>query len=213
MRVDLLVAEGLLLAAVLGAQGPAPVGIVRGTFVSFDGTPVRGDMQVRTADDHVYQCSYDARTFFDRDNQRISIPGIAHGERVELVADRPDGPDTCYARTVHVVLTPPAKPLPGGRPALTPPYSPTETFAPRGDMTFTGIVMKLTPDEVTIRTRSNGMKTIVLRRDTRYIGEGFRVNPDALAINTRVFIRAGHNYLNQVEAYQIVWGEMLTPGK
>jgi hypothetical protein len=31
--------------------------------------------------------------------------------------------------------------------------------------------------------------------------------------NTRVFIRAGKNFEDQVEAYQVIWGEILHPAQ
>jgi hypothetical protein len=30
-------------------------------------------------------------------------------------------------------------------------------------------------------------------------------------VNTRVFVRAGKSFDNEVEAYQVVWGEILQP--
>jgi len=59
---------------------------------------------------------------------------------------------------------------------------------------------------LTLRTRVDGEKLILLRQDTRYIGDGQRVGADGLKRNTRVFVRAGRNLDNDVEAYQVVWG-------
>ena len=35
--------------------------------------------------------------------------------------------------------------------------------------------------------------------------------PDNLPVNTVVFIRGGRNLYDEVEAYQVIWGEILQP--
>jgi hypothetical protein len=37
------------------------------------------------------------------------------------------------------------------------------------------------------------------------------VDAAALKPNTRVFVQAGKTFYDQVEAYQVVWGEILGP--
>ena len=89
--------------------------------------------------------------------------------------------------------------------------SATEALAPRGDMTLSGVVMRVVGDRLILRTRSNERKTIVLRPDTRYLGGGQSMDRSNVEVNTRVFIRAGHNLDNDVEAYQVIWGDILQP--
>jgi hypothetical protein len=62
-----------------------------------------------------------------------------------------------------------------------------------------------------LHTRLEGQKTILLRGDTRYLEGGTPADPADLKPNTRVFIRAGRNLEDQIEAYQIVWGQILEP--
>lgn len=62
---------------------------------------------------------------------------------------------------------------------------------------------------MTLRTRADGEKVILLRSDTRYIQGGSEVEASELKVNTRVYIRAGHTLERQVEAYQVMWGEIL----
>ena len=57
----------------------------------------------------------------------------------------------------------------------------------------------------------DGEKTILLRQDTRYVSEGHLVEAAELSPETRVFVRAGKNSNGQIEAYQVVWGEILEP--
>lgn len=201
----------MLLAGLVCGQGVGQVGIVRGTLASWKGTSVQGEMQIQRSGGELRRCTYDARTMFDRDGQMITIRGINQGERLDIVADTPNGPDSCVARSVHVISTPPAEPLPGDRQAVTMGYDAMVDIAPRGNLIFTGIVREVTPGHITIRTPRDGLKTLTLRRDTRFIGSGFQVGRQGLALNTEVFIRAGHNFENQIEVYQVVWGKMFPP--
>jgi hypothetical protein len=199
----------VVVAAALGQQ--APIGILRGDLVTWKAAGLAGQLNVKTIEGHVYQCTYDAKTYFERDNQRVAPGAMSEGDRLEIVSDRRPGSDTCYARTVHV-MDPVTQPLSAlARARFRSGMSPTESFAPRGDLTFAGVVVRINPDLLVLRTRSEGEKVIVLRHDTRYIGDGQRVDPGGLKRNTRVFIRAGRNLDNEIEAYQIVWGQIIQP--
>jgi hypothetical protein len=72
-------------------------------------------------------------------------------------------------------------------------------------------VLRIVGDALTLKTRTDGEKQILLRQDTRYIGGGQRMDADGLKRNTRVFIRAGRNLDNDIEAYQVVWGDIVQP--
>jgi hypothetical protein len=50
---------------------------------------------------------------------------------------------------------------------------------------------------------------MLLRRDTLYQCNGVRMEASALSINERVSVRAGTNVSGQVEAYQVIWGDIL----
>ena len=89
--------------------------------------------------------------------------------------------------------------------------SPTERIAPRGDITVTGLVTNMSGQWLTLRTRSEGIQRFLLRHDTRYVGEGLRVDRESLHAGTRVFVRAGRNFEGVVEAYQVIWGEIMKP--
>jgi hypothetical protein len=189
----------------------APIGIVRGELLTWQATAGAGELDLKTPEGHVYQCSFDKKTYFERDNQLVTAGAMKAGDRLEIVSDRKPGSQLCYARTVHVLDAAPARLGPGGRPRFRTEQSPTESFAPRGDMTFAGVVVRIDNGLLTLRTRADGDKLILLRQDTRYIGDGQRVDAGGLKRNTRVFIRAGRNLDNDVEAYQVVWGEIVQP--
>jgi hypothetical protein len=178
-----------LLATSLGAQTIMPVGIVRGDVVSTQA----GELTVRNTQNTVYGCFYDARTYFERNDQSVAVGSLAAGDPVEVVADRKPGSANCYARIVQVVRT--------GRPRRA---APIERFTPRGDMTLGGVVLGRAPRVLTLKTRA-GQVSLRLRPDTRYLGEGSSL------VNRHVFVRYGRNLDGDLEAYQIVWGEMLTP--
>lgn len=203
------------LAFPLPDQDVGPIGIVRGDLMVWPGSVATGDLSVQTAERRIYTCHFDEKTYFERDNQRISVGATRVGDRLEIVSDRTPGSPLCYARTVHVMAEPPLKPLPGARSRLRSSRSPTELFAPRGNLTFAGIVLRLdreaSPETLLIRTRNDGHKTILLRHDTRYLGGGMLLDSASLDVNTRVFVRAGRNMEEQIEAYQVVWGEIFEP--
>ncbi len=78
-------------------------------------------------------------------------------------------------------------------------------------MTFAGVVTQLTPELLVLRTRSEPRQTLLLRSDTRFMSEGQRVERADLHVNTRVFVRAGRNLDNEVEVYQVIWGDIVRP--
>lgn len=181
------------------------MGIVRGPLLALDKTVLQVE-----SDGKKVECRYDVRTWMERDGQRIGAGALVVGDRLEMVTDIKDS--GCYVRTIHVLDVPLQSTGPGRRPSLRTEYSsPTLQYAPRGDITATGTVTSIDDKWLVIRTRAEGSKKFLLRHDTRYVGEGFRVDHDALPAGKRVFVRAGHNFEGVIEAYQVIWGEILKP--
>ena len=58
-----------------------------------------------------------------------------------------------------------------------------------------------------LHTREGDL-TLLLRNDTRYLAEGQVVDVAELKPNMRVFVRAGKDLYNEVEAYQVIWGSI-----
>jgi hypothetical protein len=79
-------------------------------------------------------------------------------------------------------------------------------------MTFSAVVLRVAPEVLTVRVRGDAQeKTVMLRPDTRFLAHGAPVTEAALRPNTKVFLRAGKNLDGQLEAFQVVWGDILQP--
>jgi hypothetical protein len=200
----------LLIPVALTAQAPAP-GLVRGTLIECEVEASGGEISVRTATHEVFRFTFDSRTYFEREKERTDPARLRSGEQVEVVADTSPGIRLRYARTVHVLDPPaPARP-PANRARLIP--NPIEQLAPRGTLTFSGIVFRINGERLVLRRREGGEQVFRLRADTRYLDSGGPVENSNLKANTRVYIRAGKDLYGEIEAYQIVWGEILQPNQ
>src|SRR4029077_14898663 len=73
---------GLVLAMAAAAQESAPAGILRGDLEACSGNGGSGELTFRNADNRVYQCAYDDKTYFERENQRISVLATEKGDPV-----------------------------------------------------------------------------------------------------------------------------------
>jgi hypothetical protein len=207
MRLPGLMA--VLLPAALTAQAPEGPGLVRGILLECEEHGGAGAFSVRTASHEVFRFSFDAKTYLERDKERIEARRLVSGELVEVVADR--GRGMRYARTVHVVEPPrPARPplLPG----MVRTYrSPLEHMVPTGNLTFSGVLSRVNGERVVLRGRDGADRTILLRGDTRFLDGGEIVELGNLRPNMRVFIRAGKDLYGEVEAFQIIRGGILQP--
>jgi hypothetical protein len=87
----------------------------------------------------------------------------------------------------------------------------SDLIQPRGDRTISGVVVRNESGQLTLRTRQGDETTLTLRPGTRYLGDGLRMDAGDLAVNMRVSVRAGRTLRGELEAYQVVWGDMLDP--
>lgn len=204
-------AAGILFAVLLGGQEQAPSGIVRGVLESWEGSLAGGELRFRSAGGLLLVCAYNDKTYMERERLRIAVSSLKPGQSLEMVTDRAAG--RCIARTLYVVVERPGSSLsPDQRSRLRPLRPSWQSIVPRGDLTFSGIVLRIAPESLLLRTRSGGRKTILLRPDTGFVAGGCRVADTELDVNTQVFVRAGRNFEGQLEAYLVVWGEIL-PGR
>ena len=192
--------------------------LARGRLLETD-SGAAGEICIRTIKNQVYWYSYDAKTYVEREKQRTTVARLSKGEEIEIVSDT--GPDVGlrYARTIHVMSAEPQSASRAvqslGRYAV--PRRPLaslalrQELAPRGSLTFAGLVARLNDERIILRTRADGEKTIYLRPDTRFLEGGAIVNAAALQPNLRVFVRASKNLDGEFEAFQVVWGELLAP--
>jgi hypothetical protein len=182
-----------------------PKGYFRGTIVGYQGTAARGTLQVADEAGDVYECGYDAQSYLEMWRQRITVAKLEAGDTVRVLADNPPGSTACYVRLVEV--GPPPVVLTSRRvPERTRLARRTEQ---RGDITVSGVVIRADENSLTLRTR-DGDETVLLRRDTRYFGDGLDLGRDAVAVNLRVAVRAGRNLDGSLEAYQVSWGSLVT---
>jgi hypothetical protein len=199
---------GAVFAASLLAEEQAPAGIVRGKLESWAGTLAGGELRVQGGTGGILVCAYNDKTYIERERLRIAVSSLKPGSSLEMVTDRHAG--RCYARTVHVIVGVPASELPSPhRPRLRPVRPSWQSIVPRGNLTFSGIVLRLNRESMLLRTRSEGRKTFLIRHDTGFVDRGRVVAADDLAVNTQVFVRAGRNFEGDLEAYLIAWGEIL----
>jgi hypothetical protein len=192
-----------LIAVACSGQEPAPPGILRGQIVTVD----KSALEVRTVTAVTYRCLLDNRTYIERDGQRIFAGALRVDDSVEIVADR--NATKCWARTVRIVRP---VPVTGQRSRVLPrPYRALDHVFPRGNMTFAGVVRRVSPSMLVLHTRTEPEKVVLLRDDTRYLAGGMPSELESLVVNTRVFIRGGKNLEDSLEAYQVVWGEIPGP--
>jgi hypothetical protein len=203
-----------LICLGLRAQEPAPVGIVLGDLLEVELGASGGELSIRSSGSRVFRFFFDARTYMEREKQRIQPARLLQGQSLEILSDAV-GPNTAlrYARTVRVIERAVAvRPRPfGGR--FRSPRNAVDHIIPRGDLTFAGVISRLNPERMLLRTRLDGQKVILLRQDTRYLEGGTQAESADLKPNTRVYVRAGRNLDNEIEAYQVVWGEILNPSR
>jgi hypothetical protein len=209
----------ILLSMTMTAQEP----ITRGRLLESD-TAESGELSIRSQNNRVYWFVYDNKTYVERENQLSSVPKLHKGDELEVVCDT--GPDAVlrYARTIHVLENPVEKArleqrqfsmgryaMPRKPPAHDDPLRSDLLFLP-GTLTFSGLVCQLNDERFVLRTRGGGEKTIFLRPDTRYMKDGGLASASALRPNTRVYVRGSKNLDGEVEAFQVIWGDLQEPG-
>ncbi len=134
----------------------------------------------------------------------IDVPRLRPGDQVEVLSDLLGNSPIRYARTIHVIDPTPPRPRPK-------PRSEIADALPKGDLTFSGVVARITDRSLVLRTRDAAEQTILIRRDTRFLSDGEPVPSTGLKPNMRVFVRGGNDEDGRVEAYQVVWGKILLP--
>jgi hypothetical protein len=221
----------LLVSALISAAQipPQNAALLRGVLLERDAQTDGGEFSVRAAGNQVVRYRFDAKTYVAREERPIDVPRLRPGEKVEVLSDPLSGSLLRYARTIHVIdPAPPPRAVtrPGSRldPALDPGLGPAlgpilrsglrpppEPLFPRGDMTFSGVVSRLSDGRLVLRTRNAGEQTILVRLNTRFVADGETVAAAELKTNMRVFVRAGKDVFGHVEAYQVVWGGILLP--
>lgn len=201
----------LFLVVGLTAQEPAPVGIVRGDLLGWKGAASSGQLSILTKDLRIYQFAFDGKTYFERDAHPIRISDTRTGDLLEIVCDHGPSATLGYARSIQVLDRQPRKGVPRGH-VNWPQTSATESIIPRGTVTLAGLVVRISPDRLVLRTRAGEEKSFARRKDTLYLENGSQVSAGSLKVNTRVFVRAGPTGEEEPEVFRVIWGSILLPG-
>ena len=202
----------LVLSGSLSAQTRPVLGIARGDLTEIDASQPSGEFTIRTASENTLRFSFDSRTYFERDRERIPAARLQKGDAVEVVSEPMVDSPVRYARIVQVVNHLPAPARPAAAANRYKWRYTVEHIVPRGNLTFTGLIARVAVDRLVLRLRAGGEQTIMLRPDTRYMDSGSASDRTALQLSTRVFVRGGKNLDGEIEAYQVIWGEILAPG-
>ena len=205
----------LLIAWMTFAQTGNPPGppenaaLLRGVLLECDARAA-GELSVRTAGNRVLRYQFDPKTYVEREERLIEAARLVPGEMLEVLSDTVAGYALRYARTIHVIQ--PVPPLRPQAPARFSAYDPkTEPAIRAGSITYSGVVFRLNSQRVMLHTRAAGEVSILLRPDTRYLADGQLVDAGWLKPNMRVFVLAGKDLYDDTEAYQVIWGKILTP--
>ena len=170
-----------------------------------------GEFSVRASDYHVLRFRYDARTVVDREQANIDVPALRPGEQVEVIAAQMGDDPLRYARAIHVTV---ALPAPAARrrapPSRIRPFDAAENrLPPQGDLSLSGVIVRLDAGRLVLRTRTAGEQTILLRQDTRYLDNGELTAQASLQPTMHVNVRGSKNLYGDVEGYQVAWGDIL----
>jgi hypothetical protein len=197
-----------LCCACAPAQTPPAAALIRGVLLERD-TQGTGEFSVRAADNVVLRYQFDRKTYVERDKQMIDVPRLDPGDKVEVISDAVPGSVVRYARTVHVIPeAPPPRPQSAGR------YRASRSLPerlPTGNLTYSGVVSRINSERIVLQLRAGVQQTLLLRKDTRFLQNGETVDVNAVKPNMRVFIRAGKDVYDEIEAYQVIWGAILAP--
>jgi hypothetical protein len=199
----------LLAPLIAGAQFPSPQ--QEGVLLEQDNNVAAGEFAIRAPDNQVYRYRFDARTQVQRDTLSGGMGHIRPGDQVTIDSDPVTGSLLRYARNIRVSTAPAQSTLADNR-VRTATLSLLERIPQSGNLTFSGVVSRLNSQSLVLRTRA-GEQTLLIRRDTRYVDNGDTVEAAQLRPNMRVFVRAGRNLYEQVEAYQVIWGSILDPAR
>jgi len=200
----------LVLAALAAGQTRNASPLIRGILIERDLHATAGQFSVRAADDRVFHYRFDAKTYVERENRLIEVAQLAPGDKVEVLSDEGPASTLRYARTIHVIQPPPpGRPPSQGR--LRAYRGAVDHYEPLPTLSFSGVVSRLQGDRLVLHTKDAGDQTILLRQDTRFLKNGEIVEQTTLEPNMRVFVRGGRSLYGEVEAYQVIWGEILAP--
>lgn len=207
-RIGEIVVVCLLVTGGLDGQlrTGVPMGILEGRLVAV----AAGKLEMVLEDGAALSCLVDGRTFVDRARERLSLKDLKTGDFLELVTEREGLGGQCFARMIHVVSV---ERRFAGRGKVGSVKRSTESFAPRGSLTVTGMVRELQANSIEIKTRQEGTMRFRVRPDTSFVRDGVEVGAREVDRTQPVFLRAGYDFNGELEVYQVAWGAIVQPEK
>jgi len=155
-------------------------------------------------------CQIDGRTYIDRERERLTAKDLKPGDYLELVTEWQGIGGSCFARMIHVVGM---QRRFAGRGKVGQVRRSTESFAPRGSVTVTGMVRDLQEKMLELRTKQEGTMKFHVRPDTSFVRDGVEVGAGEVDRTQPVFVRAGYDFNGELEVYQVAWGAIVQPEK
>jgi hypothetical protein len=190
------------------AASPQTGALVNGVLLERDAPAASGEFSVRTADSQVFRYRFDPQTQVQREGAGIDVARLEPGDKVEVVSDQMPHADLRYAISIHVIASPP-RAASASRERADARVQARQI--PVGALSYSGVVSRLSGERVVLHMRDGGDQTILLVGNTRYMDGGEVVDAASLKPNMRVFVQAGRSLYGELEAYQVVWGQILQP--
>jgi hypothetical protein len=186
-----------------------PTGFFRGSLLRWDGTTKTGTITAQNANGE-FQCHYDKLSWLELEKHRVTPDKLIEGDPLEILADRHPGETTCWILTLKVLPPPPPPSRAKPKTAAVKPTPARATVVRHGMDNFAGVVTAINESTVTVHTR-DGEETFHLRPDTRYIGNGLKMEHSDVTPNMRLSVEAGRNRGGEWEAFQLTWGSIVAP--
>lgn len=212
MRFHILASvSSLVVTALAGIAAEMPTGYFRGSLVSWEGTPASGTLSAANASNEVFTCRYDSKSYIELDHWHVKVDKLQAGDPIKVLAQRKMGETTCHI--LSLVVEDPPKPVvmrPGHKPEPPRPAEPKAvkfTTSRRNHENTAGVVKEITAQSVTLRTR-DGERIFELRPETRYLGNGLKMELSDVQVNQRLSVEAAQSPNGDWEAVQLTWGDL-----
>jgi hypothetical protein len=186
----------------------------KGELIQWKIQGLAGDMALRSEESGVERCRVLAASRLIRSGIRIHPHGVRLGDTVEVVGDYSAGPDRCTVRQLFIRQYEGERRMVNGKYRFNLyPRAYLDGLWARGLLTFSGVVGRMENGRLVLRLRERRERSFALRDDTLFQSEGRLVGRDELETFTPVFVRASRTADGDLEAYQVMWGRILRPGR
>lgn len=188
-----------------------PPGYFRGSLVSWEGSPASGILSAANSGQEVFTCRYDSKSYIELDHWHVKVDKLQPGDPIRILAQRRIGETSCHI--LSLVVEDPPKPVvvrPGHKPEppQTAQSKPVKFTTQRRNLeSIAGVVKEITSASLTLRTR-DGERTFELRPETRYFGNGLKMERADVQVNQRLSVEASQNLNGDWEVFQLTWGDL-----